>query len=301
MPALLHKDTFIKFGGYPEGNLTKDTLKEYLLGLSFKFASPGDSLIPGDQAFMQLLSQSSIEHKTNLNSLCYHFQEGEKSEYNRKAASKIASGIAIANDRLIGINLERTLWNYLIDDLTALKFKVRAIALGTGRKVPYRFTSRSLYAKPKARVLFRNATFLRQIRGSWRQIVLVQDSVANKKILKNQNLARSKSAAEITNSQIFIGSPQGRLSTHQYLMPLPIESAWDNLSGERNIILGSRIRAIFIGAFNETKGWELIRPLVEKYQSIDFLLVFIEPMKDITSLICFLEGFTLNTINYRME
>ena len=273
MPALLHKDTFIKFGGYPEGNLTKGTLDQYLLGLPFEFALLGDSLIPGDAAFIQLLKQSSIFHKTNLNSLCYHFQEGEKSEFNKRAVLDSPSGFAIANDRLIGINLERTLWNYLIDDLTALKFKVQTIALGTGRKVPYRFTSRSLYTKPKARVLFRNATFLRQIRGSWRQIVLVQDSVSNKKILRNQNLARSKSAAEITNSQVFIGSPQGGLSPHQYLMPLPIESAWDNFSGERNIILGSRIRAIFIGAFNETKGWELIRPLVEKYQSIDFLLV----------------------------
>jgi glycosyltransferase involved in cell wall biosynthesis len=273
MPALLHKETFLKYGGYPEGNLKVDSLKNYLQGLPYEFAKLGEDLIPGDSAFMSLLNQYSIEHKTNLNSIAYHFQEGEKSEFNKRAVLNSPSGFAIANDRLIGINLERTLWNYLIDDLTSLKFKVQAIALGTGRKVPYRFISRSLYAKPKARVLFRNATFLRQIRGSWRQIVLVQDSVSNKKILRNQNLARSKSAAEITNSQVFIGSPQGRLSLHQYLMPLPIESAWDNFSGEKNIIRGSRIRAIFIGAFNETKGWELVRPLVEKYQSIDFLLV----------------------------
>jgi len=273
MPALLHKETFLKYGGYPEGNLKVDSLKNYLQGLPYEFAKLGEDLIPGDSAFMSLLNQYSIEHKTNLNSIAYHFQEGEKSEFNKRAVLNSPSGFAIANDRLIGINLERTLWNYLIDDLTSLKFKVQAIALGTGRKVPYRFASRSLYAKPKARVLFRNATFLRQIRGSWRQIVLVQDSVSSKKILRNQNLARSKSAAEITNSQVFIGSPQGRLSLHQYLMPLPIESAWDNFSGEKNIIRGSRIRAIFIGAFNETKGWELIRPLVEKYQSIDFLLV----------------------------
>ena len=273
MPALLHKETFLKFGGYPEGNLVKENLEEYLLGLPFKFASRGDSLIPGDQAFMHLLNRSSITHKTNLNSLCYHFQEGEKSEYSSRAASRIPSGIAIANDRLIGINFEKTLWNFLIEDLESLKFKVQKVALGTGTRLPYRFSARQLFVKPTARVLFRNATFLRRIKGPWRQIVLVQDLISDKEILKNQIFARQNAASEITNSQTFISDLIFPFGHHQYLLPLPIEESWEFKLDAVNRNGSDRVQAIFIGAFNETKGWEHIKPLVEKYKSIKFLLI----------------------------
>ena len=273
MPALLHKETFLKFGGYPEGNLVKENLEEYLFGLPFKFASPGDSLIPGDQAFMHLLNRSSITHKTNLNSLCYHFQEGEKSEYSSKAASRIPSGIAIANDRLIGINLENTLWNYLIEDLESLKFKVNKVALGTGKKFPYKFSVRSLFVKPAARLLFRNATFLRRIKGPWRQIVLVQDLISSKGLLKKQIYARQKAASEITNSEAFISNLTFAPGHHQYLLPLPIEPLWETQPKRAKLDKTGLLRGIFIGAFNETKGWEQIKPLVEINKSIHFTLV----------------------------
>lgn len=203
MPALLHRETFLSHGGYPEGNLENEGIDDYLNGRPFKFAQVGQKCIPGDKAFISLLNQFSIEHKTNLNSLCYHFQEGEKSEFDKKAETKIASGFAIANDRLIGINFENTLWNYLIEDLERLNYKVQKFALGTGKRLPYRILKPNLYSNPRSRVLFRNATFLRRIRGPWRQVVLVQDLVLNNKLRKNQFRARSKSAAEITNSQYF--------------------------------------------------------------------------------------------------
>ena len=60
---------------------------------------------------------------------------------------------------------------------------------------------------------------------------------------------------------------------HQYLLPLPIESSWEsptvNVGGSEDYL----IRAIFIGAFNETKGWDQVKPLVEKNKSIHFLLI----------------------------
>jgi hypothetical protein len=273
MPALLHRRTFLKFSGYPEGNIKQGSLNGYLAGLPFEFALPGDDLIPGDRAFMQLLNQSSIEHKTNLNSLCYHFQEGEKSEYSSQSASKTTSGIAIANDRLIGINYEKTLWNFLIEDLESLKFRVLKVELGTGTRLPYRFSARQLFVKPTARVLFRNATFLRKIKGPWRQIVLVQDSISSKRILKNQIFARQNALSEITNSQTFISNlifPPGH---HQYLLPLPIDSTWESTLDVNHRKESDTVQAIFIGAFNDTKGWEQIKPLVEKNKSIKFLLI----------------------------
>ena len=273
MPALLHKDTFLKYGGYPEGNLVVESLDDYLNDRQIKFAEIGQKCIPGDKAFLSLLTKFDIEHKTNLNSLCYHFQEGEKSEFDKKAESRIPSGFAVANDRLIGINNEKTLWNYLIEDLEALRFRVQKFALGTGGRLPYRFVQPRLYANPRARVLFRNATFLRQIRGSWRQIVLVQDLVLNKKLRKDQRLARIKSAAEITNSEYFLNDLGLASSNHKYLLPLPIEPSWEIRNDLIKRNPAERRRAIFIGAFNQTKGWGEIRPLVQKFSNVNFCLV----------------------------
>ena len=273
MPALVHRDTFLNFGGYPEGNLRKNSLHKFVAGLPYEIAVPGEELIAGDQAFLHLLSKSSVEHKTNLNSFCYHFQEGEKTEFRAKAGSEIASGIAIANDRLIGINNEKTLWNFLIDDLELTGLRVSKHKLGTGTRWPYRFASPDLYRKPFTRILFRNATFLRRINGPWRQIVLVQDAVTNVELLKSQTFARQNSAAEITNSEVFVNSLDFPPGHNQYLIPLPVDAQWETASVAVTKRNGSPIRAIFIGAFNKTKGWQEVKPLVEKYADVDFLLV----------------------------
>lgn len=273
MPALVHRETFLKFGGYPEGNLRKKSLGDYVEGLPFEVAVQGEELVPGDQAFLCLLSKFSVEHKTNLNSFCYHFQEGEKTEYRPKAKSEIASGIAIANDRLIGINNEKTLWNFLIEDLELSGLSVFKHKLGTGTRWPYRFASPDLYHKPTARILFRNATFLRRIKGPWRQIVLVQDAVKNVGLLKNQTFARQHSAAEITNSETFVNNLDFPPGHNQYLIPLPVDPQWETASVSTKIKGDSPIRAIFIGAFNDTKGWQEVKLLVEKYTDVQFLLV----------------------------
>jgi glycosyltransferase involved in cell wall biosynthesis len=273
MPALVHRETFLKYGGYPEGNLRKNSLDNYIDGSAYEIAVQGEELVPGDQAFLQLLSKSSVVHKTNLNSFCYHFQEGEKTEFHPKVGSKIASGIAIANDRLIGINNEKTLWNFLIDDLGLSGLRVSKYELGTGTRWPYRFSSPTLYHKPSARLLFRNATFLRRMKGPWRQIVLVQDAVTNVSLLKNQTFARQNSAAEITNSEVFVNSLDFSPGHNQYLIPLPVDPQWETTSLAIEKKNGSAIRAIFIGAFNNTKGWPEVKLLVEKYADVEFLLV----------------------------
>lgn len=66
MPILLHKSNAVKVGLYPEGNLHNginfNQIKEY-----------------GDQNFIKKLKENGIEFKTALDSLVYHFKEGEMS------------------------------------------------------------------------------------------------------------------------------------------------------------------------------------------------------------------------------
>jgi hypothetical protein len=98
MPALLHKETFLKFGGYPEGNLRKTSLETYKKTGKYSIANPGDSLIPGDFAFVSRLEIAGWRHKTLNSAIAYHFQEGEKSETKASSKSKISSGLAIDLD-----------------------------------------------------------------------------------------------------------------------------------------------------------------------------------------------------------
>nr|WP_245249572.1 glycosyltransferase [Methanolinea mesophila] len=66
MPCAVFKKNAIKVGLYPEGNLA---------GKSFK-----DVVEFGDQNFYRKLSNIGVQHFTSLDSIVYHFKEGEKDE-----------------------------------------------------------------------------------------------------------------------------------------------------------------------------------------------------------------------------
>lgn len=66
MPCLLHRETAIFAGLYPEGNIA---------GKSFK-----DIFITGDKAFFIQLSKIGVKHYTSLDSIVYHLKEGEMDE-----------------------------------------------------------------------------------------------------------------------------------------------------------------------------------------------------------------------------
>lgn len=68
MPAIFLREWFVRFGGFPSGNIGK----------------PGNSYneveMYGDEYFFSILKRNGIGHSTISNSLCYHFKEGEKSD-----------------------------------------------------------------------------------------------------------------------------------------------------------------------------------------------------------------------------
>ncbi len=275
MPALVNRRVFLDSAGYPEGNINPDDLDSYLSGKPFRYAALGQSSIPGDRAYIQKVAKFGLMHSTHLGAISYHFQEGEKSTTSRRRNSKIFSGIAILNDHLIGINGEKTLWNYLLEDLNSKDIYTKGVEVNEKIRTPYFLRSefrRGILKNPKPRLIFQNATYLKNFRSNSSRFILLQDKVQNKHILSRQNSLRKIADAEVTNSTYFLKNILG--SGAKYLLPLPISPIWSLHSNfPSKISESNNLRAVFIGAFNETKGWSEVKELVLENKDVFFNLV----------------------------
>ena len=64
MPCMFYKKTIQAMNGYPEGNpIVKNNY-----------------IVPGDRYMFQKLNNNGIKHITALDSIVYHFKEGEMDE-----------------------------------------------------------------------------------------------------------------------------------------------------------------------------------------------------------------------------
>jgi glycosyltransferase involved in cell wall biosynthesis len=271
MPAVVSKEFFLAAGGYPEGNISIESTANYIDGKSYSLAHIGDRLVSGDDAFVRKFLRHGGRHITVNSALVYHFQEGEKSTSSKSSNRSVASGVGVLNDQLIGINGEQTLWNYLIQDLESRGINVRPVPLGVNQKIPYRVSRGGLWRHPMPRMVFRNASFLRRIRGPWNQVVLLQDKVQSPKIVASQKLALKDANALVTNSWELFNSQFLSLNKRSYVLSLPVHPAWEG--GLLNDPTAKDVDAIFVGAFNDTKGWNEVRELVYKFPETKFLLV----------------------------
>jgi hypothetical protein len=271
MPCLVSKEKFLELGGYPEGNLKNTSLERYLGGtLNLgDLAKLGEPCIPGDQAFIAKCRSLGIKHLTFDSAIAYHFQEGEKSESTSRINSRVKTGIAIANDHFTGINQESTLWNYLIDDLRRHGIRVREWRIVTARASFYFSLITRLFELPLPRMVFSNSSYSPRIVGKFRKFVLTQDLLGPGKLLKMQERTRSHADVEITNAEEFL--LDNFEHTLQYLLPLPINKKWfeGHLSPKKDFPQN----AIFVGAFNETKGWSKVKLFVQNHPEIFFTLV----------------------------
>ena len=94
MPLLINRENFLKFDGYPEGNILKSSLQNYILTGDYKLAIQGEDLVSGDFAFVKRLEASGWSFETVNNAIAYHFQEGEKSEHAKIYSGSPKSGIS---------------------------------------------------------------------------------------------------------------------------------------------------------------------------------------------------------------
>jgi glycosyltransferase involved in cell wall biosynthesis len=271
MPAIVSKDDFLSCEGFPEGNIKSESVADYIAGAAYLTAKVGDDLISGDDAFIRRFLFQDGKHITINSAIVYHFQEGEKSSASLSANKKVGSGIAILNDQLIGINGELTLWNYLIEDLSADNVRVIPVSLGVNQRIPYRLSHQILWRNPRPRLVFRNATFLRKIAGPWRQIALIQDNIHDPKLLRSQSSALRRAETRVTNSFQMMNFPKSSQIQNRYLLPVPIHPDWQ--STQRNSTREKDFDAIFVGSFNDTKGWGDVKEIVYQFPHIKFLLV----------------------------
>ena len=267
MPCLINKNRFLELGGYPEGNLTPEGFQTYLSNGQKDYADLGNPCIPGDYAFAQKSSKIGYKHQTYWGSVAYHFQEGEKSTFKSKRNRSVHSGLSIINNQFTGINGEQTLWNYLINDLEASNIGLKPIRIGVDTNKITLLSCKKLYTNPIPRLVFTNATFLRLIRGPFKKMVLVQDKV-NGRELRKQNIQRKFSFSQITNTQYFIND--GKSTGNSYLLPLPIDELWFEKTVPNTGFLKT---GIFVGAFDEIKGWSKVKEFVINHPEIHFNLV----------------------------
>ena len=93
MPMILKKEHLEYINYYPEGNITvnnfQDLLKcdknniknfKYIYATAHDVYKKNIQCVPGDKVLMYNLSKIDVFHYTAMDSIVYHFQQGEMSE-----------------------------------------------------------------------------------------------------------------------------------------------------------------------------------------------------------------------------
>ena len=270
MPLLVARAEFLNLGGFPEGNITPDSLDTYLRTDRYQIAEPGEPCISGDKALFNKAKLNGINHVTSLRAIAYHFQEGEKRHTSSKVNSKIRSGFAIANDSLSGINKERVLWDVLIEILE--KNEIQIHKWNTGRVTfPWIFLRKwpvlNFKTKARPRVCLQNASYLPIIDRGARGIALLQDNLFNPRLAKMQKKVLRFASTVVTNSIPIIDLDA---TNHFIWQPLPISDLFIQTEPTAERLPN---KCIFVGAFDETKGWPDVRKIISKNPLIFFDLV----------------------------
>ncbi len=284
MPLLVDREFFLSLGGYPEGNLSEDSFSEYLnTGVVRSYAKQGDKCIPGDQAFFEFAKRNGAKHLTNFASLCYHFQAGERTSEGQKVR-KVSSGIAIVNDRLIGVNGEKVLWGELVSRFRSKSMRIQTIPnpSGRGRLRFWLIAIKSLHAgKDKPRVVFSNATFTYPMFGNWKKLVLRQDMPGGNRFVDRylrfwQRVNLRVSDCVVANDADFVSEFRG--NGIEWLA-VPLASVWESEPEQRELNVEFPV-GLFVGAFNETKGWNTLKDFIIGNEQIHWIIVSKYPDDD---------------------
>lgn len=268
MPLAVPREAFMKLGGYPEGNVTPESLQAYVeSGMPAEIAERGEACIPGDAAFIARAAHHGISHVTAFDSVVYHFQAGEMRSATRSRPT-VRSGITIANDRIVGINGEQVLWGLLADRLREHGYDVATVPADDNfSMLRYWSTLRSALRERPPRVLFANATYVLPQNPTGRYVVLRQDLPAQGWLRSLQHWVLRKSDHLVANDAELVAS---RRSAATWL-PIPLSPEWANV--ERSSATAARPIGVIIGAFNETKGWGQARELLLSRDDVDWIVV----------------------------
>ncbi len=268
MPLLVHRSTFINLGLFPEGNLTPDALEVYIKsGVVTSYAVSGESCVPGDQAFVARANSLGVQHFTDFGAIAYHFQAGEMRAVGRRSRYP-GSGVAIINDLIDGINGERVLWRMCVDTLRRAGVRVEEIeSKGRVRGLLFHcYVRLKLRTERSVRLCFANATYSYPLPKKYRRLVLRQDQPASKRLRLLQTLVRRKCDLVLANDADFASTETGEV---REWMLVPLSNVWSQPPPPVRL----NPIGIFVGAFNETKGWNQVKNLVESRHDVKWILV----------------------------
>jgi hypothetical protein len=277
MPLLVSRETFLELGGYPEGNLSLDSLSSYLdTGVVATYALPGEECVPGDTAFFQRAKLSGVKHHTLFDSISYHFQAGERTSESKKGRVR-PSGIAIVNDRIDGVNNEVVLWRQLANRLAASGARVQTIGAPNTevRFAFWRYAMRRLRRmETSPRIVFANASFTYPYFGPWRRVLMRQDAPEGKRLPDKwlqywQRMNTRTSHHLISNDPSFAAGFNMGLAEW---LSVPLSPIWEEEPPQDKNDVSQPI-GLFVGAFAPVKGWAEIREFIIQNPEIHWHLV----------------------------
>lgn len=268
MPLLVRRDAFLSIGGYPEGNLRpgSDIFHPDIALL-------GEPCVSGDNVMVQRLRSRGVYHRTASDSVVYHFQMGEIDALDSEVG-RDKPLVAVCNDLVTGTMGERVLWDFLLEGLPST---VGVDGRLVGTDGPYASLAREYIAKshPEVAVVIQNATFIDTVDPALYTVAFLQDNL--------RAMGRDSSQQEKTLSAARIAVTNSLLTALSYpeydfeIIPVGVDSQlfrpMDKSECRAMHGLGPERIGIFVGAFDEVKGWPAVRQCIETFPEITWLLV----------------------------
>lgn len=268
MPLLVRRDVFLAVGGYPEGNIRPGSHI-----FDPQIALLGEPCVSGDNVMVQRLRSHGVHQRTACDSVVYHFQMGEMDA----AVGESVAGrplVAVCNDLVTGTMGERVLWDFLLEGLPST-VGIDSRVVGTAGQ--YASLAREYISEhqPDVAVIIQNATFVDPVDPERYTITFLQDNLramGRDSSQQEKNLRSARIA--VTNSVLTAMSyPEYDFEIIAVGVDSDLFRPMDKAECRALHDLGPERIGIFVGAFDDVKGWPAIRQCVETFPEITWLLV----------------------------
>lgn len=268
MPLLMRRDSFLDIGGYPEGNMRPG-------GDIFapEMALQGEPCVSGDKVMIDRLQSRGIRHRTACDSIVYHFQMGEK-DSSPDTGSAGRPLVAVCNDLVTGTMGERVLWDFLLEGLPST-VGIDGRVVGTNGRYSDLACAYLRSNHPEVSVVIQNATFIDTVDSERYTVAFLQDDLrAMGRDTQQQERNLSAARSNVTNSLLTaVSYPEYDFE----IIPVGVDSdlfrPMDKLGCRAMHDLGPERIGIFVGAFDEVKGWPAVRGCIGAFPEITWLLV----------------------------
>jgi hypothetical protein len=270
MPLLIKKEDFVKVGGYPEGNIKVGSDP-----FNPEIALKGEALISGDVAFMKKLEKYAIKHMTALDSIAYHFQEGEKQDVEASLLTQKPL-VLIANGSLKGKMNEKVLWDFMLERLpriAGIDYKIVGSDEVTFSEKAKQYIDSNY---PETQIIIQNASFIDLAHSNLYTIAFLQDDLRRmKRISPQQEETLLLSNGYVSNSTYTAASyPEYYFNVVNIGIDTELFRPGDkNKMREKYSIPKNKKVGIFVGELSEVKGWSEIAPIIKKHQEIHWIIV----------------------------